>query len=101
MSSTSPTQDPTTPVPGHDIRVRFLQSNLEAPWDPASESLLEFAEALGLEPPFSCRAGVCSTCVTALRRGAVSYFQQPVCEPAPGEVLLCCSRPTESVELDL
>jgi ferredoxin len=90
-------------MPSNDcpILVRFARSNLEVSWDSTSESLLEFAESQGLSPPFCCRAGVCGTCVTPLRRGAVSYSQEPVFETAPGEVLLCCSRPTESLELDL
>lgn len=87
--------------PPAELTVRFLRSGIVSGWDPAAHSLLDFAERLGLSPPFSCRAGVCGTCLSPLKRGAVAYFEVPVIEPAPGELLLCCSRPTESVEIDI
>jgi ferredoxin len=54
-----------------------------------------------LSPPFSCRAGVCGTCLSMIKRGKVVYFEDPVVDLAENEILLCCSRPTESVEIDL
>ena len=87
--------------PPAEWTVRFLRSGIVAAWDPAAHSLLDFAERRGLAPPFSCRAGVCGTCSSPLNKGAVAYFETPVMEPAPGELLLCCSRPTESVDIDI
>ncbi len=83
------------------ITVTFLQSGRVAQWDDSAASLLEFAENQGLSPPFCCRSGVCSTCISPLVRGQVEYCVPPVCEPGPGEILLCCSRPIESVEIDI
>jgi uncharacterized protein len=83
------------------IKVTFRAAGLTVEWDESAPSLLDFAEQHGINPPFSCRAGVCSSCVTSLKRGHVAYFESPVIEPAEGEILLCCSRPTESIELDL
>ncbi len=79
----------------------FLDSNLEAPWDEAYENILEFAEAKGLSPDFSCRAGVCHTCTTPMTSGQVSYDPEPLQEPDPGEVLICCSKPTSNIQLKL
>ena len=56
-------------------------------------SLLDFAEAQGLSPDFSCRAGICSTCKSRLVEGEVAYFEDPLDELAADEVLLCCSKP--------
>jgi uncharacterized protein len=83
------------------LTVTFLRSNVVADWNPTAHSLLDFAEQIGLLPPFCCRAGVCGTCVSSIRRGAVVYFESPVFERAEGEILLCCSRPTDSVEIDI
>jgi hypothetical protein len=33
--------------------------------------------------------------------GSVTYSSEPLVDLAPGEILLCCSRPTESVTLAL
>jgi uncharacterized protein len=86
---------------GGSVIVTFLRSNLVAEWDPSAGSLLDFAESKGLSPAFCCRAGVCGTCLTTIQRGSITYFESPVVELAPGEILLCCSRPAESVDIDI
>ncbi|QND58841.1 2Fe-2S iron-sulfur cluster-binding protein [Mesorhizobium huakuii] len=85
---------------GKAVAVEFRKSGIKAAWDGVS-SLLEFAEEQGLEPEFSCRAGVCGTCKSRLISGEVSYFEEPLDELEPGEVLLCCSKPRGSVVLDI
>ncbi len=81
--------------------VSFRKSGRSAHWQPGCESLLAFAEEQGLQPDFSCRAGVCGSCRTALVSGAVDYFEDPLDDPGAGQVLLCCSRPRGPVVLDL
>ena len=83
------------------MRVTFARSGRSADWSPESYSLLEFAEAQGLNPAFSCRAGICSTCKTKLVAGEVSYFEEPLEELQDGEALLCCSKPVTDVVLDI
>jgi ferredoxin-NADP reductase len=83
------------------IQVVFRKSGKMAVWDEKAKSLLDFAESLGIDAPFSCRAGVCNTCLSTLIRGDVEYFEEPLSEPGPGEVLLCCSRPKTTVEVDV
>jgi uncharacterized protein len=81
--------------------VEFRKSGITANWDGASESLLAFAEAQGLSPAFSCRAGICSTCKSGLISGEVKYFEDPLDDVEAGFALLCCSKPAGSIILDL
>jgi ring-1,2-phenylacetyl-CoA epoxidase subunit PaaE len=63
----------------------------------ASQTVLEAGEAAGLELPFSCRAGVCSTCRAKVCDGAVEMDRNYALEPwevEAGFVLTCQSRPT-------
>ncbi|MCV3768915.1 pyridoxamine 5'-phosphate oxidase family protein [Rhizobium sp. TRM95796] len=78
----------TQPVP-----VLFTASLKEARWTPGSGSLLELAEARGLDPAFSCRAGSCGSCRTTLLAGAVTYPTAPTASIGAGEVLLCSAVP--------
>jgi len=50
---------------------------------------------------WSCRTGVCHTCMTGLIGGAVAYQPEPLERPASGNVLVCCSQPSADVILDL
>lgn len=84
------------------ITVEFRKSGIIAEWDEAAQSLLSFAEDHGLEPEFSCRAGICGTCKSRMVSGEVTYFEDPLDdEMAANEVLLCCTRPKTAVVLDL
>jgi ring-1,2-phenylacetyl-CoA epoxidase subunit PaaE len=68
------------------------------------EVVLDAAARAGLELPFSCRAGVCSTCRTKVVRGEVEMAQNYALEEwevEQGYVLACQSRVTTPVlELD-
>jgi ferredoxin-NADP reductase/MOSC domain-containing protein YiiM len=81
--------------------VTFTRAGISAAFDEDQGSLLEFAEACDVPTRWSCRTGVCHTCSTRLLSGAVRYSLPPLTEPESGQVLLCCSRPTSEVVLDL
>jgi ferredoxin-NADP reductase/MOSC domain-containing protein YiiM len=87
--------------PGSGPTVSFARSGITAPWDPKFASLLELAEACDVPVRWSCRAGVCHTCITGLIGGSITYNPEPLEKPAPGNVLVCCSQPNEGVTLDL
>jgi ferredoxin-NADP reductase/MOSC domain-containing protein YiiM len=87
--------------PGPGPSVSFSRSGVTANWDPKFASLLELAEACDVPVRWSCRTGVCHTCMTGLIGGAVSYSPEPLEPPAPGNVLVCCSQPTDEIILDL
>jgi ferredoxin-NADP reductase/MOSC domain-containing protein YiiM len=103
-ASVSPDRAPHLPegAPGPGANVSFARSGLSVPWDEARfETLLDLAEACDVAVDWSCRAGVCHRCESALVDGDVSYVADPLDEPAPGNVLLCSTCPVGPVTLDL
>jgi ferredoxin-NADP reductase/MOSC domain-containing protein YiiM/ferredoxin len=87
--------------PGTGPEVTFVRSGLTATWSGGHRSLLEFAESCGVPTRFSCRTGVCHTCVTQVLTGKVVYAPIPLEAPPKASVLLCCARPADDVVLDL
>jgi ferredoxin-NADP reductase/MOSC domain-containing protein YiiM/ferredoxin len=98
-----PARPPHPPAgqPGTGPQVTFARSDLNARWDTGYGSLLEFAEACDVPVRWSCRAGVCHTCETAVISGTVRYDPAPVDDPADGSILICCSQPGDDLVLDL
>ena len=95
---------PAGPPPATtSIPVTFIDSLKEARWEPGSGTLLELAEARGLDPEFSCREGHCGTCKTRLLKGAVSYLKEPAARVGDDEVLICCAVPAgqDPIQLSL
>jgi ferredoxin-NADP reductase/MOSC domain-containing protein YiiM len=68
--------------PGSGPAVSFARSGITAAWDPKFGSLLELAEACDVPVRWSCRTGVCHTCVTGLIGGrlliALSRWRGPL-----------------------
>ncbi|MYW44518.1 MOSC domain-containing protein [Streptomyces sp. SID161] len=87
--------------PGAGPLVHFARSGVTTPWSPAHASLLDLAEACDIPTRWSCRTGVCHTCVTHLLAGDVAYTTPPLEPPEPGSVLVCCSEPATEAVLDL
>jgi len=81
--------------------VSFTRSNLAVHWGSTFHSLLELAEACDVPVRWSCRTGVCHNCESGLISGSVIYRPDPVEPPAPGNLLICCSRPQGDIALDL
>lgn len=97
----APDPHPPTGPPGQGPEVAFSRSALTIAWDDRFGSLLELAEACDVPADWSCRTGVCHRCESGLVDGAVSYDPEPLDDPAPGQVLLCCARPRGAVTIDL
>jgi ferredoxin-NADP reductase/MOSC domain-containing protein YiiM/ferredoxin len=81
--------------------IAFTRSNLTVPWDDECGSLLELAEACDVPVSFGCRTGVCHSCESGLLIGDVAYQPDPLEPPSTGNILMCCSRPTTDLTLDL
>jgi ferredoxin-NADP reductase/MOSC domain-containing protein YiiM len=87
--------------PGLGPPVSFARSGVTVAWDPKFGSLLDLAEACDVPVRWSCRTGVCHTCMTGLISGPITYSPEPLERPAPDNVLVCCSQPSAGVTLDL
>jgi ferredoxin-NADP reductase/MOSC domain-containing protein YiiM len=87
--------------PGAGPSVSFARSGVTVAWDPSFGSLLELAEACDVPVRWSCRTGVCHTCMTGLIAGSIAYHPEPLERPAEGNVLVCCSQPVADVIVDL
>jgi ferredoxin-NADP reductase/MOSC domain-containing protein YiiM len=99
----SPRRTPHLPAEtsGAGPLVSFARSGVNVHWGSTARSLLELAEACDIPTRWACRAGVCHTCETGLVAGTVAYRPDPIVPPAPGNVLICCSRPEDDVVIDL
>ena len=82
------------------VSITFNRSGKSLAWDPAAASLLELAEASGIDVDSGCRAGSCGSCQTALTAGKVDYSQQPDADIAPGHCLLCIATPNGDLVLE-
>jgi len=82
-------------------QVTFARSGVTASWDPSCESILDLAERQGLSLAYSCRSGICHTCICALTEGEVEYLDEPLDPPGPGRVLICCATPKTSLVLEV
>jgi len=87
--------------PGSGPQVTFARSGIATPFPGSVHTLLELAEACDVPTRWSCRTGVCHTCVTPLLSGRVVYSPDPLDPPADGEVLICCARPDSDMVLDM
>jgi ferredoxin-NADP reductase len=82
------------------IIVNFAATDKLLTWSPTSNSLLEFAEANGININSGCSAGNCGSCQTRILSGEVAYSQPPDFEPESGKCLLCVSIPKTNLTLD-
>jgi ferredoxin-NADP reductase/MOSC domain-containing protein YiiM/ferredoxin len=101
MAPVAHTQHPPAGAAGSGPAISFARSGLTVPWDGKFRSLLELAEACDVPVRWSCRTGVCHTCMTGLVGGSVGYDLEPLERPSPGNVLVCCSQPRADTTLDL
>ena len=93
-----PPHEPPGP-PGNGPLVTFARSGISTPF--RDGSVLELAESCDVPTRWSCRTGVCQTCVTPLLSGEVNYSPTPLEPPPEGQALICCSRPTTDLVLDM
>ncbi len=95
-----PPHQPPGPA-GTGPQITFARSGLTVRWSQQHRSVLELADACDVPTRWSCRTGVCHTCVTPLLAGGITYEPEPLERPGPDEALICCARPTGDLVVDL
>jgi ferredoxin-NADP reductase/MOSC domain-containing protein YiiM len=102
LSGQSPRPPHQPPGPaGTGPQVTFARSGITTPFDKGRRSILDLADACDVLTRWSCRTGVCHTCVTPLMSGDITYSPDPLEPPALGEVLICCASPATDIVLDM
>ena len=81
------------PIESEGAKIIFTQSGKTLTWQAEYDSILEFAEANDLNPAYSCRQGICGTCMCKIREGEVAYQTEPTATIAEGSALICISKP--------
>jgi ferredoxin-NADP reductase/ferredoxin len=95
-----PPHQPPGP-PGSGPQITFSRSGLTVPFGGPWRNVLDLADACDVPTRWSCRTGVCHTCVTSMLSGTIAYDPGPLDPPSDGQVLICCARPTTDIVLDL
>ena len=95
-----PPHQPAGPA-GTGPQVTFARSGITTAFGDAWPSVLELADACDVPTRWSCRTGVCHTCVTPLLSGDISYAPDPLELPPDGQILICCARPSTDLVLDM
>ncbi|AFL80678.1 flavodoxin reductase family protein [Aequorivita sublithincola DSM 14238] len=75
----------------------FLDDEEEVFEMPQTKSILEAALDEGLDPPYSCQGGICSTCIARLKEGKAEMRKNQIlteAEIADGLILTCQAHPT-------
>ena len=68
-----------------------------------TQSILEAATNAGIDLPFSCSAGVCTTCAAQILSGEVEQSEGMGVSPelqAEGYALLCVAYPRSNIKLE-
>ncbi len=81
--------------------VSFRGAGVTGLWEPEKGTLLDFAEAMGIAAPHSCRTGMCGACSQTLAAGSVHRVQETAFRPDPGRILLCSCVPLTDIEIEL
>jgi ferredoxin-NADP reductase/MOSC domain-containing protein YiiM len=95
-----PPHQPPGP-PGTGPLVTFARSGITVPFGNHGRSVLDLADACDVPTRWSCRTGVCHTCITPLLSGDITYSPDPLEPPADGQILICCARPATEIVLDM
>ena len=70
---------------------------------PREQTVLDGAEAYGIDLPFECRSGICGQCKTHLAAGRVQMDAQDAlsaADRAKGFILACQAHPLTNLEVD-
>ena len=97
--------DNTSTVSEGNCKVEVIVDDEEAEFEmPKNKTILEMALKAGIDAPYSCQGGICSSCIARLTEGEVKMRQNNILtdgEVADGLILTCQSEPiSSSVKID-
>jgi uncharacterized protein len=76
------------------MEIVFSKSGKTLEWNDDYDSILELAEDNDIYPDYSCREGICGTCMCKISEGEVAYETPPSTRVDRGSILICISKPT-------
>jgi len=83
-----------------ELHYQGSQYNLSVPGD---QTILAAAQAAGIDMPFSCSSGVCTTCAAQVLAGSLNQSDGMGVSPAlqaQGYALLCVSYPLSDLKIE-
>lgn len=99
LVATRPAAVEQAAAPAASFSVEFSRSGKVLQSD-NSRTVLEIAEANGIDLEYGCRAGNCGTCSIALRSGDVHYDAGHDADIEPGSCLACIAKPAANIVVD-
>ena len=82
-------------------KVTIVNTDQSLEFDSDQPNLLTFLENNKVEAQFHCREGFCGACRCKLVNGNIAYQQEPLAFVRKGEILLCCAKPIDDIEIDI
>ena len=82
------------------MKIHLIQRQISLDFDNQT-SLLNFLEQHHIHHEYQCRSGYCGSCRVKIKKGKVSYAEEPLAFIQPDEILLCCCRVESDIELEL